>query len=544
MEIWLLGAHAGGFVFFAVVLFEWLRIHPERRLTVAVAGLMASVLTIAIFALLAPARIPVRWVTVLHEGLTAQNIRHLYGVGVHAGWNMQAVIHAVADSNPPELRDVVRMNLWLAALNAALFAAIARHALRHWWSVALFSLAFVCNPLFSQLLTTYLLLAVPAAAILAEPVATHWGRVAAIALIATLTWLTGETRPELAAIGIVALVTAFIPAATHETLIRRLQGVASVCVRHLTLTVVATVIAGLILVFVPFPVPWVLGAVNPLNFGFLTLPGFLWLLGCPPGLIALVIFGTVHTLRHGRRFLWLPLSVLGLHRLYNNAASTFFESLRHLTVLGNALLLLALFGWRELETFAAVRGWSSTWRPRAALLLAVLMLTPAIPGFSDFFLPEGFHAFSWAAPPVLTRDVQIEVRYLLEQVDRHPDCVFVARTVRSGNVADLQEGPISEWDWTVFGRPIGGVRTIPAERPPDAATLGAQCVYFYHGLDCNLVQGDGCLAAEAGRRLVDEFVRESLRYNDPQEYGLYRGALRRALFEVAPPPMRQAVPGS
>lgn len=534
-----LGAHVALIGLTALQLVAWCRLHPERRVGVEIGVFVALMFTHAFFTWVPSTAIPAAWVTALQEGLDAQNILTLYGRGVHAGPNFRFLTVALAGADVPTLRDVVRMNLWFAGLNAIVFFLLARHVLASRWAAALFTLAFVGNVVFlhaslselpSQACTTYFFVGVLAAAVLGErarlkaPVA-----FAALATLALLTVLTALTRPELAGFGVLALAVAGAPFALGEprwisiqaALTRWLVGIPTWS-RRRKLTVVSVLMA---------PVPlfhslgrwggWITEGLHPLNASFLTMPGVLWLLWLPLGVIVLLVLGTIHALRHLERFLALPISVIVLYRTYYSASHlTFYELLRYMTYLTPSAFFMALFGWRELEETARRRGWVDNWREHAIPVLGVLCVAAPLPGVREKFLHGDYQAGFDLHQVLLTRNQQIEVRYMLDLIDRQPQCVFVGRVSR----VDRNLGPIREYNLILFGRPLRQPITEPdrGESLEDVvarAAPGVQCARAFRGLDCNLTNSDGCHAMTRGRTLIERRTFGSLPYNDVPERG-------------------------
>src|SRR5262249_41306163 len=156
------------------------------------------------------------------------------------------------------------------------------------------------------------------------------------------------------------------------------------------------------------------------------------------------------------------------------------------------VLVLALFGFRELSAWAERLAWPAWWKR-----VAVLLLIATVPAWNPW--PREFFGRRQQLPGVstpetfLARNQQTEARYLLDLIDRYARCVFVTKTPRADSAFDTRTG----YRWSAFGSPVrrwrdtdtasGTVEQIAAELAPES-----RCVLFYRSMDCDLVGGDGC----------------------------------------------------
>jgi hypothetical protein len=100
-------------------------------------------------------------------------------------------------------------------------------------------------------------------------------------------------------------------------------------------------------------------------------------------------------------------------------------------------------------------------------------------------------------------------------------------------VADRRMG----YQWSAFGVPVHAYRDLPdaGERPEEIAgqlAPEASCVFYYRGLDCDLIGADGCRADTEGRSVIEERVFENLPYSDITEYGAHNAQVRLSVYRV------------
>jgi hypothetical protein len=133
---------------------------------------------------------------------------------------------------------------------------------------------------------------------------------------------------------------------------------------------------------------------------------------------------------------------------------------------------------------------------------------------------------------LLSRNQQTEVRYMLDLMDRYPDCVFVTRTMKYGDGRELT------YFWGRFGKAVR-LDLFPQKEGETLEEVVAghvpagPCVLFYHGLDCNKVSGDHCREQISPRAVVEERLLENLQYSfDHHGVGTHGPVIRLGVFSV------------
>jgi hypothetical protein len=396
--------------------------------------------------------------------------------------------------------------------------------------------------------TTHFWLGCIAAAVIGDDAhATPGLRWLALLWLALLVCLAALLRIELLVLGAPALAAALATLlgwrpVIHRATRRALEGLRSLVSGRLSILVIVTV--GLALLeIVQWPgneVGWMIAALRPLNFSFLTMPWWLSLF-LPFGFVILFVLGMVHTLRRWLAFFLLPVSTIILFRIYASAShGVFFERFRYLTFLTPVALFVALFGFRELADWAQRWAWPWWWKRTAVVLLVASCTVWQAAGPKEIFRRRQ-HLPGVTTPGfLLSWNQQTEVRYLLDLVARFPECVFLTKSTRTVWVADRRTG----YRWLVFGGPVRSYRQIvdtgsSLEQIAEQAAPGAACVLFYRSLDCNLLNSDGCEDAIQGRMPLEEHVLENLPYNDITEYGAHRAELRLGVYPVVGAPGRR-----
>ena len=500
--------------------------------------------------------IPLAWITVLHEGPTAQNIEFLYGRNRHTGPNHTLLVWLFAGGDSVGLRDMVRLNLALSAANAMMLLALGRALMGRIWPALLLTALFVGNAaalraagseLAAPLTGTLLLLT--AAALLAlgesptgsadsaerngEPArAPRWRWWITVATVALLTGLLALSRTEMAGFGLMALAVGVAHRWPGDGWLRAtawwsgLRSLGWPSRLGLLLLLAATLPA----MWLDGRVGWLIAGMHPLNPSILSAPLLLTTL-LPLGAVVLVLLGFAHSLRRCAASAGLGLAVLILYRVYFCASHrVFYEMLRYGAALLPAFCLLAMVGWRELEALAHARAWPPRWRHLALLILAMGMVVPPLPGAADLLWDRRPHALAEAG---LSANQQLEARFMLAATEAHPDCVIATRATAEIERVDAPQG----YEWWLFGGPLRApLRRSTAdvslqdwlqERLPDAP-----CVLFYRGLDCHLLAATDCEAAIAGKARVSGQQQPSRPYSDPFEYGAVKEQVELALFAL------------
>ncbi len=494
--------------------------------------------------------LPLTWITVLHEGPTSQNIEFLYGRNRHTGPNHTLMTWLLAGDGRFGLRDMVRLNLGLAGLNAAMLLAIGRALLGRLLPALLIVALFAGNAaavhaaaseLAAGLSTTLFLLATAAVLALGDPAtASPWRRWGTLLAVVLATALMGMTRTEAAGFGLVALATLIARMTWGDEALGRLSERVWLRARQsgwpLRIALIVLGLGTLPLMWVDGRIGWLIAGLHPLNPSFLAaIPLLMTLL--PLGALLLIGFGAVWTLRRWRQTLLLPVALLILFRVYFCASHlVFYEMLRYVALLLPAFAILAMLGWRELAHQAHARGWRPRWRKLALGVLAVAMFVPPLPPLADAIWdrrPPALPSPGTLLAPPLDADQQAEVRFMLAAVEQHPQCVIATRTTRE---IERVEAPRS-YDWWLFGKPLPAPLTrsaaeISLEAWLDKRLPGVPCVLFFRGLDCHLVDALDCEQLVARRPMVESMARDSKPYSDPWEYGAVHPKLELALFRL------------
>lgn len=531
-------ANLAALLLLSVVTLAWAR-HPGRRLFAALTVIALTAAALVYLARVGAADLPVSWLTVLHYGSETMNIAHLYGRGVHAGDNFTLLSEMASGAAPLRLRHVVHLNLGLALLNAIAFFAIAARLQSIGWAIP-WTLAFVFNPslflaafseLPSHLLHSYYLAGVVAWAVLVDPQAQpRWSRALAVALLCVLTGLLATTRPEASLPGAVALVVWSVAALLGESfwsrlggwLWNRVAGPIAFLARHPLLIVLLCAVAWGVLLEGPGSnrTRWALAALYPFNPQFLLALIFPTVIGLPVGVSVALVAGAGFAVLHFRQTGGLVLSLLVLANLYAIAVGL-YESVRYMSHLMGLLLLLGLLGRSGFEEWVRRRAWPERWRQVALVLYVVAWCTmPPLSSLEPFLRPHYDGQRGVVEQALLDRNTQREVRFLVEQTEAHPECIFVARALKD-HAGSLPE-PV--WTYIIFGNNVARPIVVPEDKLSLEATIRryageATCVRLYHGDDCNLTYAGGCADFVGGRRPIREWRFWSQPFNDPRERG-------------------------
>lgn len=433
--------------------------------------------------------------TQLQEGNGLQRAYVLHGRGAHAHDPFFRLADRFVDG-PPNWRAYVRMNRWLAGVNACAMFAIA------WWrlgNVVLglgFALLFAGNrnaldsatsELPSQLIFVYVLIGALAAALLDSR--RLRARRLAIVMLAILIPLAAGVRTEVGAAAAIALIVAAVRVVQGDAWIAGLWDRSLARLRRLWRFPWYVTIAVLVAVswlWAVLPVAdhwlWVVDALYPFNPSFLHLYVFAATV-LPIGVVLLCVAGTVGALRRLHVWLGLPVIVLVLWRLYYSAGHGYrFELIRYLTIVLPALLLLALGGWTELQRWLTYRRVPALVRRHAGAGVIVLCLLPPIGVAAD-------RDIAAIGPLSRTqRDTQLEFVYLRRLVADNPTCAFVA---------PVDIGHPTRRAYALFGGSLAYPRDFA--HVPDELTATvlhyaptADCVLLVLGLDCHIVGRPGC----------------------------------------------------
>lgn len=541
---------------FLVLLYGWLLRFPrDRRVVLPAAALAAGALALLLCAG-DPSRVPAGWVTVLHEGYGYQNIMQLYGYGVHAGPNFHVLQELWAGGQAGYgggvvLRATLFVNIGLAMVNIIFFFAVARLVSGKSWAALLSAFLLAANLNFlhatvsetpAQLLCAYFLMGVLSAAHLNSGGKT--GRAAAcLAMLelGLLGFLLCATRIDMIVLavpaGLAGLVQLFSRGSRYR---RRLGDLWRWSLRQWRWLLPASlaVAAASTIWWAGYHYPgdprvgWAIDGLFPFNPSFLTPPRFLAVY-LPLGLVLLIVLGTIDAFRRPFRTFFLPLSLLVLWRVYYSAThgygGPFYERFRFMTYLTPLFILLAVFGFRELGRWIARVPWLRSRTRLAAVLLGLTFLIWWPPGWGGYF--DSGHELENLPRSrlLLSRNQQTEVRYLLDLMDRYPECAFITRTIKYGNQG--KPGYI----WGLFGKKVRTdlfyhqegetLDQVAAERAAEYP-----CALFYHGLDCNKQSGDRCREQIENLQMVEEHLLSDLPYTDFHGKDSHPPIIRLAVF--------------
>jgi hypothetical protein len=279
---------------------------------------------------------------------------------------------------------------------------------------------------------------------------------------------------------------------------------------------------------------WAIDGLFPFNPSFLTPPRFL-VVYLPLGLVLLIVLGTIGAFRRLITTFFLPLSLLVLWRVYYSAThgfgGPFYERFRFLTYLTPLFVFLAVFGFRDLGRWLMRIPWLRSHARLAAVLLGLTFLVWWPPGWGGYF--DSGHDLENLPRNrlLLSRNQQTEVRYLLDLMDRYPDCAFLTRAIKYENPGKPR------YLWGLFGKSVRtdlffqeegeSLDRVVANRAADS-----RCVLFYYGLDCNKTSGDRCREQIEGRPVVEERLLEDLQYTDYHGCDSHPPTIRLGVFRV------------
>ena len=539
------------------------------RASTAWVGLAGLALIATTATLLSPHDLPLDLITGMHEGGTFRNVHRIYGALIHSGPVYQALVGLLRAGPGETLRNVVFMNVHLEALAVLGVLLMGRHLLGTWpraligavvWSIQLPVLHAAFSELPAALLHAIAVFALPAAAIVAAPRPARSAnppgdlglRLAALAQLLLCALLIIGVRPDMGAVAVPAALIGVVCALGQRDLLQR----ASAAIARSARAVVARPLslrAGLIVVAalglwaleilrmgmspgdggLPYEVQVALAGLSPFNLSFMDMPlhtaRFV-----TPGILALCLAGVAVGLLRWISTLGLAYGAIVLWRTHFYAAheTSTEELLRYSTYSWPVLAALALVGWREVAAWLGRSVRSARARQAVVGVVAVAVVVPG-PQIERGGPARAPHATT--GDVLMSRDVQIETRTLVELVERYPSCVFVTRAVRGEQVDER----ITTFTYLTFGadlsRPLVALETRgPASMQAIRHMLGDRCGLFYQGLDCNRLASVDCAAESHGLVPVWEQVFAGRPYAAIQHSGGYLPQIRLALYAEPP----------
>ncbi len=516
-------------------------------------------------AALDPAQVlPADIVTVLKEGTTYVNLKILEHQGIHA----DAVVAEFWRPLFPRAtgaRHLVRVNLLLFTVAAALSATLARAVLGRWGP--LLTLGWVASPMFASGATS--IGAAGAAAVYAltlaiglhhtrAPHASATSRAAGWVTLGLSAALLAGTRAELGAFGLGAVAAAGLHGRLPRGWARRWHR--AFLAAPWPGAVAALTWLGLIANAGPWWFPRFVGvgdfevrtiraALNPLPVHLPLWPEWATL-GLPPVLGALAVAGMARGLIHPLRTAFALPALIFLASAYATSAHTGpavfgvlgtatapYEIYRYLGYVQAELWLLALSALAALSSGAA-----GSWGARAAPWLAALTLTPTWPWLAEqrhhgwTERPDGAsHAGTLTYPRWgrLSRDQQEEARWL-EALYAETECDLLTLSFpeffRGDRTLPGYTRMTHHGEGMVFEGPI--TREDGSPRPArELLAATPRCARFFWSLDCNLVEVD-CAPLVEGLELLEAREAPSAPTLHPEHTYVHRPVRRLAVYAL------------
>jgi hypothetical protein len=490
---------------------------PQRGLTSMALTLGVGVI---VWACIDPAALPTVWITVLQEGSVAGVVASLHGQG-HHGPAFDALRWALGTEGGLPIRDVVAMNLTLAAMNSVAIGAMTwfisgRLSLSVLtaaaWGLAPLQVNAAWSELPASLVSSYTLIgAVAVASARRTPLL-------AMALLGLVALMLGGVRLEWGVLGAVTWCSLAIGRVTPTTWRARLDRswttAALILTGALTVSLIGVMGAG---TSASAPEAWQLwqrqggGAVG---WGPLTWPlGFIaaW----PIGLVVLTCLGGLQMLRRPLSWSAAGVAALVLQGVYWTSAhdgDAPYEVLRYASLMAGLGGALAALGWG-----IALRWCQGQPRGRFIVMgLAGLCVVP-LPQDSWRAVLESHHSDSpgplYEMP--LSRHLQAEARSLIRATEAHPSCVIA--TVSA--VEPSADREVSNYEYVFFGGSLVTPQLCP--RTPevfsallDAVVTGSECILVHRGLDCHVAGGPDCREEVGGAHFIEGFERLARPYYD------------------------------
>ena len=517
------------------------------------------------------AHVPTSWIVPMHEGHSNYTSLQAVGHQTHAGPMFWRFVDELTPDPLNRVRAIVRMNLWLSSCTAVLFFVLARTILASAGSAILMTGLCVLNPNFINSALSdqpaalcgalSLVAAATYALALREPGRRRFVAVFCFSYLLFLSYVIVGIRAEFlllfAPATALAFAYIFVP---PERLLGWLGDRATRAVGRLSSSIrrrkllLVPLLLGVVgidtLLFATSQsyngplgyngeLAWSLQALRPLCFQVLYLPIDLFRF-LPLGAVLLILIGLVDGFRHLGRLAFAPLGLILIYRtqfgpsadldIYNyfglKYENTYFDlRFRYIMTLMPVFFLMACLGLRALRDWLAQRSFRlRRWHLGPAALLGL---------WPGLVYPHG--ALRDPQPPLranwlVTRNNQIEARYLIELRERMPGCTFVLK-----NMLQTFEPRATAWEWAALSGDKPDLVTGSMDLYPTLADFvsnklaGSECVYFYHSLDCNDARFIGCESEVAGLTPAEEITYSSL----PYAWGVELGPIRLAIYPLS-----------
>ena len=537
----------------------WLARRPELKPWVG--GVVATTLIGALFLPGGDSTwIRPEWVSVLKEGSTYNLVKVMDLQGVHADM-VFADFWLELFPNVKDLRHVVSVNLWFSAINLALVALLSRALVGGPAGVALFA-GWALSPIvYNASLsvgagpssTFYLLIGAMAWGLLQRDDLSWrerqigWLSMIGAGLGATL------VRMELGAVLVAAVGMMALRTRQSSSLGRRVS--AGWSTAFATAPFLGFVGVGVwqaaALYIDPFHAvvmkwPWfepqtVLRGLDPFSGALVVMPEW-FSMGMTFGVALLAVVGVIRGVRHPARSAGVVAALLFLTAAYVSSAHgntrtggvwpqyAPYEMYRYLANVAAVVWLLAVFGWLWLRQIGG---------RRLGLAFAALVVLPAYPWLAEHgtfsrlmsVSPDWSDNLHFPRVGLLDRDLQKEVRWMLQVRDAYPDCSLVARTHK-----EFRRDDNAETTWTVLSpmaqRQPQKMFDGPMQSAPAAVVLaetGTDCALALYTLDCNMVDVD-CDPLFEGLTELDVIRFEHLPYLHPEHNQRYGATTRLGVY--------------
>ena len=520
-------------------------IRPNLRKGIIWGTLGVVVLSIGCQLASLPDRLPNGVITILREQQLENHLSQLYGLGDHAGWNFSTLKNLLGDPSRPRLKAIVGFNLWLTGCTFVALTVIIRSWVGKRWLAVLVVMGFWASPAtrnaaFSELPSALLWMYVIAGVVFWVRLrSTDSGRIrwmSSLGLVAACV-LTMGTRLEVGVAGLAALLAHAMviwSSRGHFDVYRRRLGLLMRQPRSVTYAVVA--VLGITFAVSQLHwldlghMHWLINGLNLFSPATLTFPTFVGSI-LSFGVLLLLLCGFYELLRQPLRAALLPLAVIVLYRIHYTAGShDFTRMFRYSTMYTPLLAILAAGG---------ARAWLRWTNPGGALFDRRILVNVGL-ALAFFAFPiSDLSKFSYGDPSagdrpwwnyvLVSRDVQLEMRFLLDTLDDAPECVFVARTIEAGTFKGRGE---PRWQYSLYGAGVP-YRAEPAEgRSINELAPESACLRYYYGSDCNRVGLDGCEQDIEGLSAVVELSVFAKQYNHPLQFGALYKPLNLGVYSI------------